>query len=295
MMATTAIETRIDDRDGWRLSNGAAEAFIIARPYPRVVSFCLKGGESPFRRSVTDPFFGVRTWFLEPTQLDTAPLPALQPAEVKARSDGSLRLTAAVEPATQLQVVQDIALDPVRPVLSVRHGLVNHAPRARRLAAWAINVLPHQGVAVTPWAVANNPVRSLLHWPGIHPGDPALHLGLRALGMDFRMPPACSWLKVGTNTDAGWVAYLWAGGALCSTVPYEAGREYPEGGGSVTIYSSGRTPDQGFSEIENVGPMTEVAPGGTVELPQTLELIPGITPVGNDPDVWLAAIEAARQ
>jgi hypothetical protein len=41
--------------------------------------------------------------------------------------------------------------------------------------------------------------------------------------------------------------------------------------------------------------MTEVAPGGTVELPQTLELIPGITPVGNDPDAWLAAIEAARQ
>ena len=291
---TTAVETRVGDRDGWRLANAGAEAFVIARPYPRVVSFRLAGGESPLRTSATDPFFGVRTWFLEPVQLETAPLPALQPAEAEARPDGSLRLVAAVEPTTRLQVVQDIALDPVRPALHIRHGLVNHATRVRRLAAWAINVVPHAGVAVTPWAGSAGLIRSLLFFH-THPGDPAVRLGMRALGVDFRVPPACGWVKVGTNSDAGWGAYLWAGGALCSHVPYEAGREYPEGGGSVTFYSSGRTPDQGFCEIENVGPLTDVPPGGTVELAQTLELIPGPAPSGNDPDAWLAAIEAARR
>jgi len=286
-MKTSVVEVGLWDRDGWRLSNAVAEAFVIARPYPRVVSFRLTGGDSPLRTSVADPFFGVRTWFLEPVQTETSPLPALQPAEAEVQPDGRLRLVAAVDPTSRLQVMQEITLDPARPILRIRHRLVNHDVRMRRLAAWAISVVPHAGVGVTPWAVAADTVRALLTWSGMHPGDPAIRLGKRALGVDFRLPPTCGWLKVGTNTDAGWVAYLWSGGALRSSVPYEPAREYPEGGGSVTLYSSGRTQDEGFCEIENVGPLTDVPPGGAVELMQTLELTPGPWPIGNDPDVWI--------
>jgi len=295
MINSVVTEARIGDRDGWRVANAAAEAFVIARPYPRVVSFRLANGESPLRTSVADPFFGVRTWFLEPTQTEMSPLPALQPAEAEAQPDGSLRLVAAVDPTARLQIVQEIALDPVHPVLRIRHRLVNHDARLRRLAAWAISVVPHAGVGVTPWAAAAETIRALLSWPGMNPGDPAIRLGAHALGVDFRLSPACGWLKVGTNTDAGWVAYIWPGGALRSRVPYEEGREYPEGDGSVTLYSSGRTPDEGFCEIENVGPLTNVPSGEAVELIQTLELLPCPGPTGDNPDDWLASVEATPQ
>jgi hypothetical protein len=290
-MTVTAAKSNVGGQDGWRLENGTAEAFVITTPYPRVVSFRLAGGESPLRTSLADPFYGIRTWFLEPTQLPTAPLPALQLAQAGVRPDGTLQVAAGVEPQTQLQVVQDISLDADRPILRIRHGLVNHADRSRRLAAWSINVVPHAGVAVAPWSTAADVVRSCLFWPRVSPGDPAIMLGERALGVDFRKTPALGWLKVGTNTDAGWIAYLWSGGALVSSVPHEKGGEYPEGGGTITLYSSGQAPDQGFCELEHVGPLTDVAPGGVVELMQTLELLPAVSPAGDTPDAWLAAIQ----
>lgn len=292
MATELKIETH-DGLEGYWLRARVAEAFITARPFPRVAALRPVGGKSPLFTTTAHQFYGVRTWFLEPVQLETAPLPAIQPAVAEATGALSLRLTAGEEPTTGLQVIMEISLDDSRPVLHVRHGLKNLRTTPRSLAAWAINVLPHKGVAVTPLSRDPNIFRSYILFQGMDPTDPSLRLGKDAIGIDYRVIPQAGWVKTGTNTDAGWVAYLWEGGALKSTVAYEPGAVYPEGGGTITMYQSGKTVNDGFCEIENVGPFKHVGPGKVLWLDQTLELIEGVKIESDDPDQWMQAVERA--
>ena len=83
--------------EGRWLRNDVAEAFVSGRPYPRVVAFRLPGGPSPFRVATTDPYYGVRSWFMEPTQNEDSGLPSAQPADLQLLTPLSVRLTAARE------------------------------------------------------------------------------------------------------------------------------------------------------------------------------------------------------
>ena len=292
-MAELKSET-FEGLQGYWLRSAVAEAFVTAKPFPRVAAFRRVGRSSPLWMTTANQFFGVRTWFLEPVQLDTAPLPALQPAEAARMSAGGIRLTAAPEPTSGLQVTMEISLDAALPVLNIRHGLKNLRETPRELAAWAINVLPHRGVAVTPLAGDPKIFRSYILFTGMDSSDPSLRLGKDAIGIDFRMPARAGWVKTGTNTDAGWVAYAWDGQAIKSTVAYEPAETYPEGNGTITIYQSGKTVTEGFCEIENVGPFKRVRPGRTLWLDQKLELLTGVEIQGEGPDQWRQAVEAGK-
>jgi hypothetical protein len=280
--------------DGVWLTNRSAEAFVSARPYPRVVAFRSRGGTSPFRVSTADQFYGIRSWYLEPVQVDESPLPALQPAEIKRTGPRALRLTSAPAEAAGLRLIMEIALDDRRPELTVRHGFTNLRRKTRRLAAWSIMAFPHRGVGLMPWATAETTTRSYLFFPGVDITEPCLRMGRNAAAVDFRIPTRQGWVKTGANTDAGWAAYLGNGQAWVSAVPHVPGAEYPEGGGTVTLYSSGKKVDQGFCEVENVGPFTDTRPGQTVWLEQRVTIVDGVPLRSGDPDAWFAALQERR-
>jgi hypothetical protein len=278
--------------EGWWLANPRAEAFLIARPYPRVVAFRLKGGQNPLHVSHEYEYFGVRSWFFEPVQTAQSGLPALQPAQAESTGPLSLRLSAAPEDSSGLQLIMEIALDQQAPVLRLRHGFKNLRPEKRRIACWALNVIrPEDGVGVTRWRRAGR--RALLFWPATDPDESGLHLGAKALALDYRVRPRHGWLKMGANTDAGWVAYVWDNHALKSSVAFVPNAEYPEDGGTITLFNS--TPEvfggkPRFGEIENVGPLSELMPGNTLWMEQELEIIAGLK--GDDPEEWIEILEA---
>lgn len=291
-LAAEQPTAELEGYSGWWLQNDVAEAFVIAEPYPRIISFRLQGGDSPLHISHEYEYFGIRSWFLEPTQIDESGLPALQPAEAEKLGPRALRLTAAEEEKSGLQLIMEISLDESAAQLRVRHGFKNLRQEQRRIAAWALNVIrPDRGVGITPWR--SQELRSLLLWPATDPTEKGLHFGPRAIALDYRVLPENKWQKLGTNTDAGWVAFVWDGQALKSTVAYVPNAEYPEGGGTVTMFNS--TPElfeagERFGEIENIGPLYELLPGHTLWLDQTLELVAGVE--GDDPEKWLEVLEA---
>lgn len=282
--------------DGWWLQNEKAEAFVIAMPYPRIVAFRLRGGESPLHVSHEYEYFGVRTWFFEPKQIPESGLPALQPATAEKLSSRSLRLTGASEEKSGLQLTMEITLDDEKPLLHLRHGMKNLRPEARRIALWALNVIrPDHGVGVTHWR-ADEGLRSFHFWNSTDPDESSLHLGPKALAVDYRILPRNGWFKVGTNTDAGWVAYVWNGHALKSSVAFVSNAEYPEGGGTITFFNS--TPEvfdgnPRFGEIENVGPLSDLLPGNSLWMEQDLEIISDIE--GDDPEAWINRLSASRK
>ncbi|MBN63479.1 MAG: hypothetical protein CME20_19160 [Gemmatimonadetes bacterium] len=280
---------------GYWLKNDRAEAFAIASPYPRVLAFRLVGGENPLHVSSEYEYVGIRTWFFEPTQNRQSGMPALRPATAERMGAHGLRLVAAPDDSSGLQLTMELFLDPALPVLRIRHGLTNLRDEQRRIAAWALNVIrPDHGVGVTPWGSVHR--RSLLFWPDTEPNEIGLHLGPKALALDYRIEPQNRWQKIGTNTDAGWIAYVWNETALKSTVAHVANAEYPENGGTVTMFNSTSEVFDGkprFGEIENVGPLSELMPGNTLWMEQELELISGIE--ADDPERWVEILGAVEE
>lgn len=277
---------------GFWLKNDRAEAFAIARPYPRVLAFRLKGGENPLHVTREYEYIGVRSWFFEPTQIPESGLPALQPATAERTGARSVRLTAAPDDRSGLQLIMEVALDSKHPVLQVRHGFKNVRAEKCRIACWALNVIrPDAGVGVTPWRTEGR--RSLLFWPSTNPNELGIHLGPRVLALDYRIEPQNGWQKVGTNSDAGWIAFAWGENALKSTVAHASNAEYPEDGGTVTMFNSTAEVFDGkprFGEIENVGPLSELMPGNTLWMEQELELLVGIET--DDPESWVEMLGA---
>lgn len=257
----------------------------------RIALFRLKGGESPMRVSSTDIYCGVRLWYMEPIQTDSSGFPANQPAQAQVLGPLALRLTALPEDKSGLQAIMEVALDAKQPVLRARHGFKNLRPATRRMAAWVLIAFPNQGLAFVPWKVEAGAVRSLMLFMNGDPTEPCLQIGRRTLGVDFGVLPRSGQIKVGSNSDAGWVAYLRNGLALKSSLAFCKDGDYPEGGSTATFYHCGLPDQDGFGELESVGPLRDVAPGGTLWLDQELELLSGIRPAGTRGDDALAALE----
>ncbi len=290
-LATAGEEQSFHGIAGRWLTNAVAEAYVSGTPYPRIVAFRMKGGESPLRVSTTDPFLGVRVWFMEPVQNEQSPLPALQPATLELLSPAALRLTGGNEPMSGLQLTMEAALDPVQPVLRLRYGLKNLHPRRRRLAVWAIVALPHAGVGFAPWrAPDSGAASSMLAYPGSSPTDPCVRIGEKGLGVDFRIFPDRGQIKIGTSSDAGWAGYGWSGQILKSTADIVKGADYPDGGANITMYQCGKATSEGFGEIEHAGPLCEVGPGESVWLNHQLEIRAGVKPATDSVDGWLDAL-----
>jgi hypothetical protein len=291
----SAADTATDEYEGFKgfwLENDRAEAFVIAEPYPRILAFRFKGGDNPLHVNHDYEYVGIRTWFFEPTQNSQSGMPALQKATATRTGERAIRLAAAPDDSSGLQLIMEIALDPEKPVLQVRHGFKNMRDEQRRIAAWALSVIrPDEGVGITPWRREGR--RNFLFWPDTDPNEIGIHLGPKALALDYRIRPQNRWQKIGTNGNAGWIAYVWNDQALKSTVAHVANAEYPEDGGTVTMFNSTSEVFAGkprFGEIENVGPLSELMPGNTLWMEQELELFKEIE--GDDPEIWVEILGA---
>jgi hypothetical protein len=276
--------------DGWWLRNDAAEAFVIARPCPRLIAFRLVGRASPLHVSGRYEFFGVRTWFLEPVETEQSGLPARQPAAVVATAPGRINLVGGDERVTGLRLTMDFVLHENAARLTVTHAFHNLRDTPRRLAAWVINAVEAEGFGLTAWRQDTR--RSLILFHDTAPRAAAVRAEPAVLAVDYRIPPQTSFCKVGTDTACGWGAFVWDGMALKSSVAHVAGAEYPEGGGTVTFFNSGPMDGSRFGEVENAGPLTDVPPGGSVQMVQTLTLIGGLA--GDDLAAWADQIAGAN-
>lgn len=259
--------------DGQWLTSASCEAFVSGVPYPRVVAFRMKGQSSPFRLSTADEFYGIRTWCMDPIWSDNSFLPSKQRARVEMLAPNRARIVAAPEKTSGLQLIMEVRLDESRPVMTVRHGFRNLRSERRDISIWVLAALDHEGMAVTPWRSGKEAIKKAVFYPESDPSEPCLKLAKTGMGVDYRIPSKVGNYKVGTDTNAGWVAYFWGSQAVVSRVRYSDLGEYPDGGAPITFYNCGTTREWGFCEFEHVGPLQALPPNGTAWLEQTLRLI----------------------
>jgi hypothetical protein len=274
---------------GWpntyRLSNGLIEARVVTDVGPRIMDFHAAGGpnllyvrESEAGKSGESEWVqrgGWRLW-IAPERRETTYALDNAPCAAELMGDDTLRVTGPPQAAAGIQKIVEVMLKPGEPRLRITSRIKNISDHALTYAAWSLPVLRPGGRAFVPQDVGSltafDAIRRLLLWSYTKIADPRYHFGDRLIEIDHTKvkaaPPGQAGRhddesKIGVDSAQGWAACLLDGTLFLKRFPHDAKGEYPDGGATIEVYSSHE-----FLELENLGPLTTVAPGEEIVLPE---------------------------
>jgi hypothetical protein len=194
-------------------------------------------------------------------------------------------LIQPTEPATGIQKEIEIVVAPAAARVTVTHRLRNQNPWAVELAPWALSVMAPGGRAIIPlppripFPKQLHPSNSLTLWSYIDMGDPRWIWGYKYI-MLRQDPERKEPQKIGAMVLDGWAAYARAGRLFVKKFPYVAGAKYPDFGCNLETYTNA-----GMLELETLGPLTKIEPGGTVEHVERWGLFADVPVPENDEDL----------
>jgi hypothetical protein len=129
------------------------------------------------------------------------------------------------------------------------------------IAPWAITQLRPGGVAWLPLGdggTGPQADRALVLWPYTRLDD--LRIVFEADAVRIRAVPGVGAIKVGAAPGTGRVTYDRAGERFEKRVEVDPAATYADRGAAVQVYLS-----DAFCELETLGPLRVVAPGGAAE------------------------------
>ncbi|MCR4411126.1 MAG: DUF4380 domain-containing protein [Thermoguttaceae bacterium] len=297
---------------GWpnciRMSNGVVELIATTDVGPRIIRFGFVGKENEFYE---DPeqlgktnadewlaFGGHRLW-LAPEAKPRSYFPDSRPVKV-VQAGGALRLIQPIETTNGIEKEIEVTLDPASAHVTVIHKLTNHNLWDTELAPWCLTVMapkgkaifpqepysPHPDIPDTPGQVIDKrfylPVRTLVLWSYTNLQDPRWVFTSKYLVLK-QDPEAKKPLKIGMSNEQEWGAYLRAGHLFVKRVKYQKGAIYPDHGCNFETFTN-----PAMLELESLGPMVKLPPGGSVTHREDWYLFDGVTAEDTD-----AAIDAA--
>lgn len=252
LMVTTSVGPRVLGlltEDG---RNHLAELPEMTLPCPGSGDFHLRGG-SRLWAAPEDPRFTYR--------------PDDDPVGVEEIVDG-VRLVTRPDPVSETHREIEIRVTgPER--FSFDYRVVNRAEHPQRLAAWAITMMKPLGRAFLPVLTGDfdeggfQGQRNIVLWSYSRNDDPryVVHDGaLEVRSAVMADGPFSVPFKVGTSMRRGWVAHYRDGLLLVKYAGHDEDRDYADMGASGQIYSHGD-----FTELETLGPLTDLAPGDAAE------------------------------
>jgi len=214
-------------------------------------------------------FLGGHRLWIAPEALDTTYYPDDSGLQVKAQADSVELSCSSPEIRKKLQIELELEL----PALRLMHTITNLTTRFLYLAPWAITMFPLGGTAILPQMAGNAdrhgllPNRLLALWPYTHIHDERLVLRDRCilLRAEASLPP----VKVGYASTEGWLAYWREGLLFRKNFDLHPGATYPDFGCNAESYCGDR-----FIELESLGPLVTLAPGGETQLAETWQVYP---------------------
>jgi hypothetical protein len=177
---------------------------------------------------------------------------------------GAVLLRSASDPATGLQLVRELRLDPVSTHLSCRQTVTNVSSEARSYCHWGRTMTPGGGIVVVPTTSGSRLPHGYVQYDSARPGwldfaprDPSVRAreGFLEVVGPLQHPKLCF------DTAAGWMAYLEPSGLLfVKRYPVYPERAYAELGPftlSIWLYQDR------YCELEPIGPAERLAPGAS--------------------------------
>ena len=270
------------------LVSGRFRIAITTEVGPRVIGGFIDGSDNIFRVLPLKPYNAETNWFLygghrfwhSPEADPRTYAPDNGPVTVRQLKDGAVDFANTPEPSTGIE--KSIRIKALgRNRFRLTHTLVNRNPWAVELAPWALSVMALGGTAVIP--LHRDPDaspyafdRALNLWPYSEYTDRRLTLGREFITLK-QNPKAKAPIKIGVNCAAGWAAYVNGGVAFVKRFKYGARATYPDNGSNVESYSCGE-----FLEVETLGPLVRLAPGGRTSHVEEWEGLSDVGPIGSE-------------
>jgi len=288
MTLLAAVKTEKIDYKGWpncyRVSNGEVELIVTGDVGPRIIRYGFIGGQNLFKefseqlgKSGEEKFQlrgGDRVWKAPEDPIATW-APDNVPVEITQTASG-LIARAPVEPLTNLQKEIEVSMAPSGSAVTVTHRIRNHSLFALEFSPWALTMMAPGGIAISGFPPrgrhpinleATNP---LVMWAYTDLSDKRLVFTKQYLTLK-QDPNNANAQKIGSFNPDTWAAYLLNGELFVKRTKANPSKTYPDFGCSFETFTNNE-----FLEIETLGPLTKVPPGGFVEQVENWALYRGV-------------------
>jgi hypothetical protein len=223
------------------------------------------------------------------------PRPALWSGRWAAEVIGprSARLTSAEDPATGVKLVRDFTLDAASSRLLCTQTIQNVSSRVTSWCHWSRTLALGGGIVVIPLTPHSRfPKDYVMYEAGnlINPRPSDPNIRTRDGFLEMVGPP--KFRKLGMDSQAGWFAYIMPGDVMfVKRFPVYPDRPYNEVAGlTISIWYDGNV----RCELEPIGPMEKLAPGGAASFTEEWHLVPfSFPPAGSTVDLPRIAALAA--
>jgi hypothetical protein len=301
-----AVTVEKTDYQGWknnlRIANGETELIVTLDIGPRVISYKLAGGKNVFKEFPDSlgktggkdwvAYGGHRLW-VGPEDLTRTYAPDNGPVKYRELDTGGVRFTPEPDVEYGVQKEIDLTLSSTGSRVDLVHRIINVGKEPTDLVPWALTMMAPGGVEVIPLppkkphpgppANAKSPAdfapnQHLTLWPYFDFKDPRWSFGSKyiTLRQDSKRGPT----KIGLAHQLGWVGYLNGGTLFVKRFTYEDGKPYPDGGCNFETFSN-----QDMQEIETLGPLVKLPPGGKAELTEHWELHPDVKDFNDEEEI----------
>jgi hypothetical protein len=285
---------------GWKnnlkISNGEAELIITLDVGPRVIRYGYVGGANVFKE-FEDQIgkSGEKEWMIRgghrlwhaPEEINRTYELDNSPVKWEKLGESGVRIIQGIEPKTGIKKEMDITLESAGTGVKVVHRLHNTNLWDVELAPWALSVMAQGGVAIIPLPekIAHPgsllpgekpdyrgfvPNQTMIVWPFTDLADTRWRWGTRYLTLRQDVN-AKSPTKLGLSHRQRWIGYLNNGVLFVKLITYQDGRQYTDGGSNFETFTN-----KDFLEVESLGPLQRITPGGFVEHVEQWYLIKGI-------------------
>lgn len=262
---------------GWpnciRLYNDETELIVTTDVGPRIVKFGFTGKQNflytvPAHEGTAGGnswriYGGHRLW-LAPEAIPFSYNPDNEKVDY-AVAGNSIKLVQPQEVITGIVKEMDITLAHNKNELVIIHRLTNKNNRHIQVSPWPITMLSSGGTAILPHEPFGEgddyllPARSLALWHYTKMNDPRWTWGEKYI--QARQDALyTSEQKIGITNKQGWAAYSLNNEVLVKKIPFDSSAVYPDYNSNNEVYINGD-----YLEIETLGPLSTLAPGGTVE------------------------------
>ena len=269
--------------NSWRLANAGIEVTVVTDIGPRILDLRIPGGPNLLQHregiggseEATYQFRGGWRLWVAPERKETTYDLDNSACDVEPIGSSTLRITGPPQINAGIRKIVEIGISDHRARVRIVSRIRNISTQPVTYAAWSLPVLAPGGRAFLPLDVgpldAFDATRQLILWSYARFSDPRYVWGDRLIQIDHsRIPVAGSpsggrqadESKIGVDSRQGWSAYLLDRTLLLKRFPFQAG-EYVDGAATMEVYSSGA-----FLELDHLGPLTTIPPGGEISLPE---------------------------
>jgi hypothetical protein len=258
------------------LKNDYLEAGFTCENGIRLSVLRVPGGGNLLRET-DDPYHGLKTWVMAPSDLlATRAMLSEEAAVFEALGDQEIRLKTVQPNEWDLVLEWVVTLEENSPCLTVLQRIHNVGDTRRYLGIWSLGAFPVDSIFQVPFARSKHLPKDFPNNIAVFPwtdiGDTRISSTREYLQLDVREGDEDGNVKLGLVQPDGCIIVRRDDIQLEFTAPYDPLADYPEGGSNVTIYASPANRPTTMGEVEHMGPLELLAPGESIELPVKISL-----------------------